>query len=83
MQKRGLEATGILANVCKTAGFGSVSDLLQKNPTAKRAILDVPRQEARTRHTLSSPFISDRSSRQPTDCASKLGLSCKKIVQNL
>ncbi len=45
MQKRGLEATGILANVCKTAGFGSVSDLLQKNPTAKRAILDVPKQE--------------------------------------
>lgn len=36
MQKRGLEATGILANMSKAAGFTSVSDLLQKNPNAKR-----------------------------------------------
>jgi hypothetical protein len=36
MQKRGLEATGILANMSKAAGFSSVSDLLQKNPGAKR-----------------------------------------------
>ncbi|KAK9915262.1 hypothetical protein WJX75_006841 [Coccomyxa subellipsoidea] len=35
-KKRGLEATGILANMSKAAGFTSVSDLLQKNPNAKR-----------------------------------------------
>ena len=35
-QKSGLEATGILAGVSKAAGFGSVKDLLTKNPTAKR-----------------------------------------------
>jgi len=35
-QKRGLEATGILANMSKAAGFTSVSQLLQKNPNAKR-----------------------------------------------
>lgn len=34
-QKAGLSATGQLANVSKTAGFGSVSALLQKNPNAK------------------------------------------------
>ena len=34
-QKAGLEATGQLANVSKTAGFGSVSALLQKNPKAR------------------------------------------------
>lgn len=45
LQKRGLEATGILANVCKTAGFGSVSDLLEKNPSAKRAILNIPKPQ--------------------------------------
>lgn len=57
MQKRGLEATGILANVCKTAGFGSVSDLLQKNPTAKRAILDVPKQVARPSLSSSDSYV--------------------------
>jgi hypothetical protein len=36
LQKRGLKATGILANMSKAAGFNSVSDLLQKNPEAKR-----------------------------------------------
>ena len=36
LQKRGLEATGILASMSKAAGFSSVSDLLQKNPAAKR-----------------------------------------------
>jgi len=35
-QKRGLEATGILAGVSKAAGFGSVSALLVTNPNAKR-----------------------------------------------
>lgn len=30
-----MEATGILANVAKTAGFGSVSELLVQNPNAK------------------------------------------------
>ena len=35
-QKRGLAATGILAGMSKAAGFSSVSDLLQKNPDAKR-----------------------------------------------
>ena len=35
-QKRGLAATGILAGMSKAAGFSSVSDLLQKNPEAKR-----------------------------------------------
>jgi len=34
-KKAGLQATGILANVAKTAGFSSVSDLLQRNPNAK------------------------------------------------
>lgn len=34
-QRQGLEATGILANVAKTAGFGSVSELLVQNPNAK------------------------------------------------
>ena len=36
LQKRGLVATGILAGMSKAAGFSSVSDLLQKNPDAKR-----------------------------------------------
>ena len=36
LQKRGLAATGILAGMSKAAGFSSVSDLLQKNPDAKR-----------------------------------------------
>lgn len=40
VQKKGLEATGILANVCKNAGITSVADLLVKNPKAKR--VDVP-----------------------------------------
>jgi hypothetical protein len=35
-QKRGLEATGILASMSKAAGFASVSELLTKNPHAKR-----------------------------------------------
>ena len=34
-KKAGLHATGILANVAKTAGFVSVSELLQKNPQAQ------------------------------------------------
>uniref|UniRef100_A0A1D1ZVX1 Zinc-finger domain-containing protein n=1 Tax=Auxenochlorella protothecoides TaxID=3075 RepID=A0A1D1ZVX1_AUXPR len=34
-KKQGLEATGILASVARTAGFESVSELLAKNPTAK------------------------------------------------
>jgi len=34
-KKAGLEATGILAKVAKTAGFGSVSELLKKNPQAQ------------------------------------------------
>jgi len=34
-KKQGLEATGILATVAKTAGFRSVRALLQENPTAK------------------------------------------------
>jgi hypothetical protein len=34
-KKAGLEATGILAKVAKTAGFGSVSELLKKNPKAQ------------------------------------------------
>ncbi|CAL8468960.1 g8501 [Coccomyxa elongata] len=48
-KKRGLEATGILANMSKAAGFTSVSDLLQKNPNAKRppsAPLQAPRSKA-------------------------------------
>ena len=36
LQKRGLEATGILASMSKAAGFSSVSDLLQNNPEARR-----------------------------------------------
>jgi hypothetical protein len=36
LQKAGLEATGILANMSKAAGFDSVSELLKKNPNAKR-----------------------------------------------
>ena len=36
MQKLGLEATGILAGMSKAAGFGCVSELLNKNPLAKR-----------------------------------------------
>lgn len=35
-QKRGLEATGILAGMSKAAGFTSVSQLLVTNPNAKR-----------------------------------------------
>lgn len=35
LQKHGLEATGILANVSKAAGMGSVSELLSRNPNAK------------------------------------------------
>lgn len=35
LQKQGLTATGQLAGVSKTAGFGSVSALLKKNPNAK------------------------------------------------
>ena len=31
-KKQGLQATGILANIAKSAGFGSVSQLLEKNP---------------------------------------------------
>ena len=31
-----MEATGILAGMSKAAGFGSVSELLSKNPLAKR-----------------------------------------------
>ena len=34
-KKAGLQATGILANVARTAGFNSVSDLLERNPNAK------------------------------------------------
>jgi len=36
-KKQGLEATGILANVAKSAGFGSVSQLLEKNPHIVRS----------------------------------------------
>jgi hypothetical protein len=42
-QKQGLEATGQLANVSKTAGFGSVSALLAKNPNAKALALAAPK----------------------------------------
>ncbi len=35
MQKSGLQATGILANISKAAGFQSVSALLQQNPHAQ------------------------------------------------
>lgn len=31
-KKQGLQATGILANIARSAGFGSVSQLLEKNP---------------------------------------------------
>jgi hypothetical protein len=34
-KKAGLDATGILAKVARSAGFGCVSDLLAKNPRAK------------------------------------------------
>jgi hypothetical protein len=34
-KKAGLDATGILAKVARSAGFGCVSDLLAKNPKAK------------------------------------------------
>lgn len=36
-KKQGLEATGILADIAKSAGFGSVSQLLEKNPHIKRS----------------------------------------------
>lgn len=42
LQKQGLEATGILAGVAKTAGFGSVSELLEKNPTARSLSMLAP-----------------------------------------
>lgn len=35
-QKRGLEATGILADLSRAGGFASVSALLQVSPNAKR-----------------------------------------------
>ncbi|KAK2076518.1 hypothetical protein QBZ16_001044 [Prototheca wickerhamii] len=41
-EKQGLEATGILAGVAKTAGFGSVSELLEKNPTARSLSMLAP-----------------------------------------
>ncbi|KAL4424642.1 hypothetical protein ABPG77_002260 [Micractinium sp. CCAP 211/92] len=34
-KKKGMEATGQLANIAKKAGFGSVRDLLERNPNAK------------------------------------------------
>ena len=35
MQRQGLGATGILANLSRAAGFDSVSALLEKNPHAQ------------------------------------------------
>lgn len=35
MQKAGLGATGILANISRAAGFDSVSALLKQNPHAQ------------------------------------------------
>ncbi|KAL4448632.1 hypothetical protein ABPG75_005851 [Micractinium tetrahymenae] len=34
-KKQGMQATGQLANIAKKAGFGSVRDLLERNPNAK------------------------------------------------
>lgn len=54
-QKGGLEATGILSHMCKAAGLGSVSDLLAKNPAAKRpasATADSPAAPAKVLHLL-------------------------------
>ena len=42
-QKQGLAATGQLANISKTAGFGSVSALLEKNPKAQALALVAPK----------------------------------------
>ncbi|GAB4815020.1 hypothetical protein N2152v2_002066 [Parachlorella kessleri] len=42
-KKQGLAATGQLANISKTAGFGSVSALLEKNPKAQALALLAPK----------------------------------------
>lgn len=61
LQKRGLAATGILAGMSKAAGFSSVSDLLQKNPDAKRppsAPLDPIQPTVSPRHNVTVPTVS-------------------------
>lgn len=50
-KKQGLEATGILANIAKSAGFGSVSQLLEKNPHMVRPRKDLVRRKNNENHT--------------------------------
>ena len=52
-KKQGLEATGILANIAKSAGFGSVSQLLEKNPHI-----------VRSRHTVAKKNKNNENDRQ-------------------
>ncbi|KAK9830411.1 hypothetical protein WJX72_011628 [[Myrmecia] bisecta] len=62
-KKRGLEATGILANVSKKAGFTSVSDLLAKNPNAKRPpALPKPADEADNIRQRTAPGVQRKPS---------------------
>ncbi len=64
LQKRGLAATGILAGMSKAAGFSSVSDLLQKNPEAKRPpIPSLDPSQPKVKHRSLSgrlPSVADR-----------------------
>lgn len=43
-KKQGLKATGILTNIAKKAGFGSVSQLLEKNPNITTKVDEPARQ---------------------------------------
>jgi hypothetical protein len=47
-KKQGLQATGILAKIAKSAGFGSVSQLLEKNPRMS-VLSSAPKKPAASR----------------------------------
>ncbi len=50
-KKQGLQATGILASIAKSAGFGSVSQLLEKNPHIVRSHVDSSKRKKNNENT--------------------------------
>ena len=68
-QKRGLEATGILAGMSKAAGFTSVSQLLVTNPNAKRPASATAKRPADAPAEAPAPKVAAHDERVCADFA--------------